>query len=80
MKERVHHEKIYLLAFISILLGSIHMVSYFMMGSIIEINGKITEPFSLIPLSILFVFSGIVTLLLMVEQVHHFQISILQNH
>ncbi|HDR7951281.1 TPA: DUF3955 domain-containing protein [Bacillus toyonensis] len=80
MKEGVHHEKIYLLAFISILLGSICMVSYFMMGSSIEVNGKKTEPFFLIPLSILFVFSGIVTLLLMVEQVHHFQISILQHH
>ncbi|MEN8648839.1 DUF3955 domain-containing protein [Bacillus toyonensis] len=56
------------------------MVSYFMMGSSIEVNGKKTEPFFLIPLSILFVFSGIVTLLLMVEQVHHFQISILQHH
>ncbi|MBE7106659.1 DUF3955 domain-containing protein [Bacillus cereus] len=57
-------KKIYLLAFISILLGTICMVSYFMMGSSLAPDGTLTEPFFLIPLSILFVFSGIVALLL----------------
>ncbi|MEK4745809.1 MULTISPECIES: DUF3955 domain-containing protein [unclassified Bacillus (in: firmicutes)] len=58
-------KKIYLLAFISILLGAICMVSYFVMGSSLEPDGKLTEPFFLIPLSILFVFSGIAALLLL---------------
>lgn len=58
-------KKIYVLAFISILLGAICMVSYFVMGSSVEPNGTLTEPFFLIPLSILFVFSGIAALLLL---------------
>lgn len=58
-------KKIYLLACISILLGAICMVSYLMMGSSVEADGTLTEPFFLIPLSILFVFSGITALLLM---------------
>ncbi|KAA0774823.1 DUF3955 domain-containing protein (plasmid) [Bacillus mycoides] len=57
-------KKIYVLAFISILLGAICMVSYLVMGSSVEPNGTLTEPFFLIPLSILFVFSGITALLL----------------
>ncbi len=57
-------KKIYVLAFISILLGAICMVSYLVMGSSVEANGTLTEPFFLIPLSILFVFSGITALLL----------------
>ncbi|MED0987732.1 DUF3955 domain-containing protein [Bacillus paramycoides] len=56
---------IYSSAFISILLGAICMVSYFMIGSSVESNGTLTEPFFLIALSILFVFSGITALLLM---------------
>ncbi|KZE05792.1 hypothetical protein B4117_2677 [Bacillus mycoides] len=40
------------------------MVSYLVMGSSVEPNGTLTEPFFLIPLSILFVFSGITALLL----------------
>lgn len=59
-------KKIYLLAFISILLGAICMVSYFVMGSSVEPDGRLAEPFFLIPLSILFVFSGIAALLLLV--------------
>ncbi|MCU5181891.1 DUF3955 domain-containing protein [Bacillus toyonensis] len=56
-------KKIYVLAFISILLGAICMVSYLVMGSSVEPNGTLTEPFFLIPLSI--VFSGIAALLLL---------------
>ncbi|PEK40964.1 group-specific protein [Bacillus cereus] len=58
-------KKIYLLACISLLLGALCMVNYFMMGSSLEPDGTLAEPFFLIPLSILFVFSGIAALLLL---------------
>ncbi|TNP10411.1 DUF3955 domain-containing protein (plasmid) [Bacillus tropicus] len=41
------------------------MVSYFMMGSKIGPDGTLTEPFFLIPLSIVCIFSGITAFLLM---------------
>lgn len=57
-------KKICLGACISILLGTICMVNYFMMGSSVGPDGTLTEPFFLIPLSIIFVFSGITAFLL----------------
>lgn len=57
-------KKICLSAFISILLGVICIVSYCIIGSTVEPDGKLTEPFFLIPISILFIFSGITMLLL----------------
>lgn len=58
-------KKMCLGACISILLGTICMVSYFMMGSKIGPDGTLTEPFFLIPLSIVCIFSGITAFLLM---------------
>ncbi|CAH2717375.1 hypothetical protein BACCIP111895_04567 [Neobacillus rhizosphaerae] len=56
-------KKKYLLASTPIFLGVICMISYFMIGSRVEPDGTLVEPFFLIPLSYLFVFSGIIALL-----------------
>ncbi|OOR05852.1 group-specific protein [Bacillus cereus] len=56
-------KKKYLLASTPIFLGFIFMISYFIIGSRVELDGTLVEPFLLIPLSYLFVFSGIIALL-----------------
>lgn len=56
-------KKKYLLASTPIFLGVICMISYFMIGSRVEPDGTLVEPFFLIPFSYLFVFSGIIALL-----------------
>lgn len=56
-------KKKYLLASTPIFLGVICMISYFMIGSRVEPDGTLVEPFFLLPLSYLFVFSGIIALL-----------------
>ncbi|MBD8007258.1 DUF3955 domain-containing protein [Bacillus norwichensis] len=54
-----------LLASTLIFLGIICIISFHMIGSKVEPDGTLVEPFFLVPLSILLVFSGITALLLM---------------
>lgn len=54
-----------LLALLPILIGVIGLISYFIIGSRVTLDGTLEEPFFLIPLSYLFVFSGIALLLFM---------------
>ncbi|MFU0788563.1 MAG: DUF3955 domain-containing protein [Virgibacillus proomii] len=54
-----------LLALLPILIGVICLISYFIIGSRVTPDGTLEEPFFLIPLSYLFVFSGIALLLFM---------------
>ncbi|MED3689823.1 DUF3955 domain-containing protein [Peribacillus butanolivorans] len=56
-------KKKYLLASTPIFLGVICMISYFMIGSRVEPDGTLVEPFFLMPLSYLFVFIGIIAFL-----------------
>ncbi|UKS24118.1 DUF3955 domain-containing protein [Paenibacillus sp. HWE-109] len=56
-------KKKYLLASSPILIGVICMISYFMIGSEVNPDGILIEPFFLIPLRYLFVTGGIVALL-----------------
>lgn len=53
----------YLLAFTPILLGVICLIAYNMIGSRVESDGTLVEPFFLIPLSYLFIFSGMISVL-----------------
>ncbi|MDQ0174356.1 DUF3955 domain-containing protein [Bacillus chungangensis] len=53
----------YRLASTPIFLGVLCLVIYSMIGARLEPDGTLVEPFFLIPLSYLFVFSGIITLL-----------------
>lgn len=53
----------YLLASTPIILGVLCLVIYSMIGSKVETDGTLVEPFFLIPLSYLFVFSGILAIL-----------------
>ncbi|HGE5780048.1 MULTISPECIES: DUF3955 domain-containing protein [Bacillus] len=53
----------YLLASTPIFLGILCLVIYSMIGSRVESDGTLVEPFFLIPLSYLFVFSGIIAIL-----------------
>ncbi len=58
-------KKKHLLASTLIFLGIICIISFYMIGSKVEPDGTLVEPFFLVPLSILLVFSGITALLLM---------------
>ncbi len=53
----------YLLASAPVFLGVLCLTIYSMIGSRVEPDGTLVEPFFLIPLSYLFVFSGIISLL-----------------
>ena len=55
----------YLLAATPIVLGVLCLVIYSMMGSSIAPDGRLVEPFFLLPLSYLFVFIGIISVLFM---------------
>ncbi|MBR7797426.1 MAG: DUF3955 domain-containing protein [Bacillota bacterium] len=57
-------KKKYLLASTPILLGAICFVIYSLIGSSVEPDGTLIEPFFLINLSYLFVFSGVLTIFL----------------
>lgn len=54
----------YLFAATPILLGILCIIIYGMIGSRVEPDGTLVEPFFLIPISFLFVFSGIISLLI----------------
>ncbi|WP_338750985.1 DUF3955 domain-containing protein [Bacillus sp. FJAT-52991] len=51
----------YLLAATPIFLGVIGLIVYNMMGSRVEPDGTLVEPFFLIPISCLFIFSGMIS-------------------
>lgn len=53
----------YLFAATPILLGILCIIIYGMIGSRVEPDGTLVEPFFLIPISYLLVFSGIISLL-----------------
>lgn len=53
----------YLLASTPIFLGILCLVIFNIIGSRVEPDGTLVEPFFLIPLSYLFVFSGIIAIL-----------------
>lgn len=53
----------YLVASTPILLGIVCLIIYSMIGSRVEPDGTLTEPFFLIPLSYLLFFSGVISLL-----------------
>ncbi|MBU5675419.1 DUF3955 domain-containing protein [Alkaliphilus sp. MSJ-5] len=53
----------YLFASTPMFLGVLCLIIYSMIGSRVEPDGTLVEPFFLIPLSYLFVFSGIISLL-----------------
>lgn len=55
--------KKYLLASTPILIGVICLVIYSIIGSSVAPDGTLEEPFFLIPLSYLFVFIGIISIL-----------------
>ncbi|WP_121639595.1 DUF3955 domain-containing protein [Virgibacillus sp. Bac330] len=54
-----------ILASSPILLGVICLMSYYIIGARVTEDGVLKEPFFLIPLSFLFIFSGITLLCLM---------------
>lgn len=54
----------YLFAATPILLGILCIKIYGMIGSRVEPDGTLVEPFFLIPISFLFVFSGIISLII----------------
>lgn len=54
----------YLFAATPILLGILCIIIYGMIGSRVEPDGTLVEPFFLIPISFLFVFSGIISLII----------------
>ncbi|NGP45691.1 DUF3955 domain-containing protein [Bacillaceae bacterium SIJ1] len=54
----------YLYASIPVIMGAICMVSYNIIGSRVEPDGTLVEPFFLIPLGYLFSFVGIATLII----------------
>lgn len=56
-------KKKYLLASTPILLGVVCLIIYNIIGSGVAPDGTLVEPFFLIPLSYLFVFSGIISVL-----------------
>lgn len=58
-------KKKYLLASTPIFLGIICAIAYTIIGSRVEPDGTLVEPFFLIPLAYLFIFSGIILILLM---------------
>ncbi|MGC8229314.1 DUF3955 domain-containing protein [Pseudobacillus badius] len=58
MKSKKH-----LLSFISILIGAICLLTYEAIGTKVEPDGALVEPFFLLPLSYLFIFVGIILLL-----------------
>nr|WP_238941905.1 DUF3955 domain-containing protein [Bacillus sp. REN10] len=53
----------YLLAVTPIFLGVIGLIVYNMIGSRVEPDGTLVEPFFFIPISYLFIFSGIISVL-----------------
>ena len=53
----------YLLAATPIVLGVLCLIIYSMMGSSVAPDGTLAEPFFLLPLSYLFVFSGVISVL-----------------
>ena len=56
-------KKKYLLASTPVFLGAVCLIIYSMIGSKVAPDGTLEEPFFLIPLSYLFVFVGIISVL-----------------
>lgn len=56
-------KKKYLLASSPILLGVLCIIMFNIIGSEVKPDGTLVEPFFLIPLAYLFVFTGIITIL-----------------
>ncbi|TQR21027.1 DUF3955 domain-containing protein [Psychrobacillus vulpis] len=55
--------KKHILAFTSLILGLICFVTFNIIGGKVEADGTLTEPFFLLPIGYIFIFSGIILLI-----------------